>query len=319
MSLEVIEDVSTETQASTPAPEATATPDSAAPAVGEGTPVAAPATTTADAATPAAPAYQPNFKYSVRGQEKEIPEKYRALVKAAEDEKELKELFEKAEGLDFVKQDRAALKQQHEGFVNQVKPYLSEYHKFTSARDNGNLGAAFKVAGISDDAIFQYALEKLQADQNPQLAQYQQQSTDAYLKQFDMEGQLQQFQMEKQQLQAQQFDFNLSQAITAHKDVVGAIEAKWGQPGSFKDEVIAFGYAQAQMGNNLSEAQAVEAVLNKYKPFLAASPTSQAAPAVAHQAPRVVLPNTGGTNVSMIQPRAKSIDDLRKAYKEEVG
>jgi hypothetical protein len=316
MSLEVTPDVSTEIDSSNPAPEVTteATP---APEVADGgaPAVAAPATST----VPAPSAYTPSFKYNVRGQEKEIDEMFRALVKDADSEKKVKELFEKAEGLDFVKQDRASLKTEYEGFKQQITPYLQEYHKFTSLRDKGNLGAALQVAGISDDQIFEYALQRLQMEQNPQQAQLYKSNNEASLQMFEMEGKLQQYQQMEQQLQAQQFDFNLSQAISAHKDVVGQIEQKWGAPGSFKEEVIAFGTAQFHMGKNLTEAQAVEAVLNKYKPFLSTSaPAAPAAPAQAHQRPSTI-PNVGSTGLSVVSQKPKSIDDLKALAKAEAS
>lgn len=315
MSLEVTDDVSTEMPTSTTAPEVSATPESVAPEPKVvDSPVAAPATSPMAPAAPQAPVYQPNFKYSVRGQEKEIDEMFRALIKDQESEKKIKELFEKAEGLDFVKQDRTTLKSEYEGFKGQVTPYLQEYHKFTTLRDNGNLGAALQVAGISDEQVFEYALQRLQMSENPQLANAYKATTEQALQQFDMEGQLQRYQQMEQQLQAQQFDFNLTQAISAHRDVVSAIESKWGQPGSFKDEVVLYGIAEFNRGNHaLSEQQAVEAVLNKYKPFLA--PATPQAPVTPHQAPQVI-PNVGGSNVSPVKPLVKSMADLRQAARE---
>lgn len=316
MSLEVIDDVSTEMPASTTAPEAVEAPASVEPTQ----PVVDPAVTapvTPVAPVSAVPAYTPNFKYSVRGQEKEISEKYRALIKDAESEKELKELFEKAEGLDFVKQDRASLKAEHEGFKQQITPYMQEYHKFTTLRDKGNLGAALSVAGISDDQLAEYLYNKLQAEQNPQQATLLKNQQEASLREFDMEGQLQRYQQMEQQIQAQQFEFNLSQAVAAHKDVVSTIEGKWGRPGSFMEEVKSYGIAQFHMGQNLTEAQAVDAVLNKYKPFLATTaPAAQTAQiATPHQAP-AIIPSVGSSNVSPVGVRPKSVADLIKLRNE---
>lgn len=317
MSIEVIDDVSTEMEPSTTAPELSSAPDSAPANEVVDPAVAAPATTPDVPVTPEVPAYQPSYKYSVRGQEKEIPEKYRALIKTAEDEKELKEFFEKAEGLDFVKQDRSSLKQEYEGFKQQINPYLQEYHKFTSLRDKGNLGAALQVAGISDEQIFEYAVQKLQMEQNPHMANLYKGNTEAALREIEDQGKIQQYQMMEQQLQQQQFEFNLSQAMATHKDVIGTIEAKWGQPGSFKEEVKSYGIAQYHLGNNLTEQQAVDAVLNKYKPFLAASPNPAQAPQ-PHKAPHVI-PAVGSANVSAIKVKPKSVDDLKKAYQDEIA
>src|SRR5688500_2643210 len=83
-------------------------------------PAATPAPVAADTAQPAAPAYTPDFKVKIKGKEFEIDEMFRGLIKDADSEKKVKEFFEKAYGIDFVKQDRKALKDEHEGFKSQV-------------------------------------------------------------------------------------------------------------------------------------------------------------------------------------------------------
>lgn len=313
--LEVIDDVSTETQASTPAPELTTEATQAPEGLTEGvSPVAGQATQ--QSVVPEVPAYQPNFKYSVRGQEKEIDEMFRSLVKDAESEKKIKELFEKAEGLDFVKEDRKSIKGEYEGFKSQVVPYLQEYHKFTSLRDQGNIGAALQVAGISDEQLFKYCLEKIELEQNPQTANIYKSNQEAALKQFEMQNQIQQYEQMSQQLQMQQFEYDMMQSIGAHKDLAAQVDERLGRQGAFREEVERFGIAEYHRGNtNLSVQQAVEHVANKYKPFFASSPSAPQAP--AHKAPSVI-PNVGSSNVSVISKRPKSIDDLRK-IREEAG
>lgn len=320
-------EVSTEMQSSTPALETTTSTDtspkeqvgSLSSTVGES---AVAATATPDAL--AVPAYQPNFKYSVRGQEKEIDEMFRTLIKDSESEKKIKELFEKSEGLDFVKQDRTALKSEFEGFKTQVSPYLQEYHKFTSLRDNGNLGAALQTAGISDEQIFKYALEKLEMEQNPQVANVYKSNQDAALKQFEMQTQLQQYEQMSQQLQLQQFEYDLSTALGTHQNLISQIEEKLGRSGAFREEVESVGVSEYHRGNNISVQQAVELVANKYKPFFTTTdsasgsglPFSQAAQQ-QRQTP-AVIPNTGSSNVSVIGRKPKSIDDIRKMRSEAV-
>lgn len=316
MSLEVIDDASTEMPASTPAPEVTteATP---APEVtpGEGPAATAPV---AQPVAPVAPAYQPNFKYSVKGQEKEIDEMFRALIKDAESEKKIKDLFEKADGIDFVKQDRDSLKSEYKGFKDQVVPYLQEYHKFTTLRDKGDLGAALQVAGISDDTLAEYLYNKLMAEQNPQQAQLLKQKTESSLKEFEMQGQLQRYQQMEQQIQQQQAEFNLNQAMAPHKEVISKLEQAWGSPGQFREEVFMYGISQEKRGVVVTEQQAVEAVINKFKPFLAANePQTPSTIAQPHVAP-AVIPSAGSASISPVMQKPKSIEDLKKLRAEAV-
>lgn len=260
----------------------------------------------------ALPAYNPNFKYSVKGQEKEIDEMFRALVKDAESEKKVKALFEKADGIDHVKLDRDSLKKEYGGFKDQVVPYLQEYHKFTSLRDKGSLGAAFQVAGISDEQIFEYALQKLELSQNPQQSSLYKNHTESSLREIEMETKLQHYQMRDQQMEQYRFQSDLDSSLNANKDIASGVDSKIGRIGAFKEEVIALGVFEAQRGNVLSINDAVEAVANKYKPFMAPVNSIQTQP---HQRP-ATIPNVGSSNVSAIKVKPKSLDDLRKLQQE---
>lgn len=279
-----------------------------------------PASETAPAAEPAAPAYQPNFKYNVKGQEKEIDELFRSVIKDAETEKKVKELFEKADGIEHVKMDRKALKSEYDGFKSQVIPHLEMLHKFTSLRDKGNLGAAFTVAGITDEQVFEYALQKLQASENPHMAQLYKNQQDLTLRELEQETQLQRYkQMEIQQEQAK-FYQDLDNSIAAFQDLASQVDQRTGKLGAFKEEVLAFGIAQAHQGNILTVDQATQMVANKYKQFIttAPAPASPTAAPQVHQRP-ATLPNAGNSNVSPIKKKPQSIDDLKKAYQAEVG
>lgn len=55
------------------------------------------------------PAFSPNFKLKVMEQEREIPELLRPLIKDAESEKAVRELVEKAYGLEYVKDRKSVV------------------------------------------------------------------------------------------------------------------------------------------------------------------------------------------------------------------
>jgi hypothetical protein len=322
MSLENLEVSSTEMDSSIQVTDDVAAPASAEAISDVVDPAAVAAPATPDAVAPVAPAYQPNFKYTIKGQEKEIEEMFRPLIKDAESEKKLKELFEKAEGIDFVKEDRKAIKTEYEGFKQQIMPYMQEYHKFTTMRDKGNLGAAFQVAGITDEQIFQYALQKLEMSQNPHQASLYQNHTEASLRELELEARLQHFETTAQQMQVQAFAQDLDRTLQQHSDIVSQVEQRIGKNGAFKEEVIQYGTFEHQRGNNLTVAQAVDAIVNKYKPFITTSAAPfnnpQAPQAPAHKAPSTI-PNTGSSNVSVIKAMPKSLDDLRKLRDQEIA
>jgi hypothetical protein len=313
MSLDVIDDVSTEIDSSIPAVELTGDATLVDPVSDTGANALAAEQVAQEVV---APSYEANYKYSVRGQEKEVDEMFRALITDADKEKKIKEIFEKADGLDFVKGDRDSLKSEFKGFKEQITPYLSEYNKFTSLRDQGNLGAALQVAGITDDQLFEYCVQKLEMQSNPSQANLYKAHTESSLKQFEVETQLNHYKQQEQQNNEYRFNIDLDSAVTAQNDLASQVDQKLGKIGAFKEEVIAMGVYESQRGNILSVNDAVNAVANKYKPFI--TPQAQVIPQAPYKAP-ATMPNTGSSNVSVISQRPKSIDDLRKLQKEMVG
>lgn len=299
----------TEATTETPSVEAEVSEEASSPAPGEMSP---------DAAAPVAPAYQPNFKYSIKGKEHEIDEMFRSIIKDEDSEKKVKELFEKAMGLDHVKSDRTAIKDQFEGFKSTVIPYLQTYDQFTTLRDKGNLGAAFKVAGLTDEMIFNYALQKLEMDQNPTLASTYQSQQDQSLRELEMQRQLDQYKQQDEATHLERFTSEFEQSLAGVQELVNQVNSKFGQEDFFREEAINYGTIMKQRGKDVSPKEAVEYVANKYKSFFPSSPVAPSAPAapqVQQAAPQqrpTTLPNLGSSNQSAIKPKVKSLDDLKK-------
>ena len=278
-----------------------------------------------DPAMPVAPAYTPDFKVKIKGKEHEIPEMYRALIKDPESEKQVKEFVEKALGIDAVKQDRTALKEQFEGFKKEITPFIQVYDQFTQLRDQGNLGAAFKVAGISDEQIFEYAVQRLEMEKNPVLAKTYSAQQEQSLKELELQRKVTMYEQQNQVSAEQQFYNEFEDSLTKHQSLADQVNAKLGTPDVpdfFREEVIAYGLAQQQRGKPITPAQATEAVVNKYKQFFPASPASvpqasapQSATPASPSRPHT-LPNVGNGNASPVKKRVTSIEDIRKAAEE---
>lgn len=281
--------------------------------------VAAPATPNAAPTEPVAPAYTPNFKFKIKDQEKEIDEMFRPLIKDPETEKKVKEFMEKAYGIDFVKEDRNTIKKEYSEFKTQIIPHLQVLDQFTTLRDKGQIGAALQVAGISDEQIFQYAIQKLEMEKNPHLAQAYQDSQAKSIRELELERELQTYKGQVAQTQEQAFYQELQQSFEPHKGIIEQVNAKAGSPEAFKNEVIAYGLMEMNRGNILTPAQATEAVVKKYQPFLSAS---SPVPPVQEQKPiprPATIPNMGNSNVSPVRRQVSSVDDIIKLRNEVAG
>lgn len=273
---------------------------------------------------PATPAYTPDLKVKIKGKEHEIPEMFRGLIKDPESEKQVKEFVEKALGLDAVKADRATLKEQFEGYKRDIQPFIQVYDQFTHLRDQGNLGAAFKVAGISDEQIFGYAVQMLEMQQNPTLAKTYTAHQEQSLKELELSRKVAMYEQQEQVSAEQKFYNEFEESLSKHQSLADQVNAKLGTPENpdfFREEIIAFGLAQQQRGKACTPAQATEAVVNKYKQFFPATTapaqqsTPQAAAPVSPPRPHT-LPNVGNGHASPVKKRVTSIEDIKKAARE---
>lgn len=318
--LEVTDDVSTEIETSNPAPESAevTTQDTD---VDNGGEIATQAPETAEAE--AIPAYVPNFKYTVGGKEKEVDEMFRSLITDAEKEKKIREVFERADGLDLVKQSRAEIKTHFDTFKEQAAPHLQTYDKFVTLRDNGSLealDAALKVAGIDEDKLFELMVRKLEAEKNPHLNQMHQGLAQNHIASYEQQNQLSHFHQMQSQQQTQALASEVSDLLGNNKDVVSQIESILGKENAIADEMIQYGGMMMEKQNKfVSPQEAFEAVTSKYMPFLSRmqAPASQAmqAQAPAHQPP-ATLPVPKGASAGVVKTLPKTMADLRKMANE---
>jgi hypothetical protein len=266
-------------------------------------------------------AFQPSFKFKVLDKEKEFDEWIRPVVKDADTEKKVKELYEKAYGLDSVKQDRETLRSE----LSQAKEKISSTDKaintiseFASQRDWDSF---FEALSIPKNEILQYALNLVQREQMPpeQKAQWEA-SRQAQQQARYYQEQNQQLQQSQQQFQIQQREFELSQEISKSdiSSVAEAYNAGMASPSAFREYVIRIGQAHAAQGNDIPVAQAVqEAVrhLRAVNPQLGMPAQAQETPRVVQPSSKPTLPNIQGRGTSPVKSTVRSLDDLRSLSK----
>lgn len=279
-----------------------------------------------------APSYTPNFKFKAADKEHEFDEFLRGAVKNAEHEKKIRELYERSYGLDHVKGER-------DKFRNEFKSVNEQYGALNKGLDalnvmlkNKDYHGFYQAMGIPEQDVLQYALSRVKykempPEQRQQLdQQYESQQRLAYLEQANQEL-IASYQQQTVQQRTQELDGYLGRPEISQ--VASSFDARMGQPGAFRDEVIRRGqyYASLPDGKDVPVEQAVREIM-----ALVGNVSPQATPAEAQQQvngmqaeheqtqqTKPVIPNIKGRGTSPARKVIKSIDDVRNLSKSFQG
>jgi transposase-like protein len=304
----------------TPAPDTTieAAPDAGADTItepvldAEGNPVA-----------PAPAAFEPNFKYKAALEEKELDPFFHSLIKDADSEKKVKDVFTRADAFDFMKSKKEERDEQYESLSNDYLHVTDTVKNVEDALQRKDLTSVFRQLGVETNAVFQWAQQQIaRMEMDPAQRQQLEQQEQVQLQNQNLEQQVSQLQTQYQQQATQarvvQLDVELS------RPEIAQFAQKWdshGGEGAFKQLVIEEAkkvfYDTKQ---DLSARQAVEYAMSRFGKLLNAGetvtqPLTAGASMQAQQA-KPVIPNVTGKATSPIKKVPKSLDDLKKLAKE---
>lgn len=277
--------------------------------------------------------YTPNFKLKVMEKELEIPELLRPLVKDAESEKAVREIMEKAYGLDYVKpkleQARTQLTQvsgENTTIKNQIQHARTLYQR-------GDIEGWFKYLQVPQEKVLQWVADRLNYEQlPPEQKSVLDSRKQAEERAWTAEDQASTYQQQNEQILTQQVQMALESSL-ARPDVdtvAKAFDARMGA-GAFKAEVQRRGdYIWRTENKLVPPDKLVTELLAFLGPIAPAAPVAPQAPAAAAQAALVTpatpaapagktptIPNISGRSASAVtQPKVKSIADIRAKYKE---
>ena len=282
----------------------------------------------AGAVVPAADAaFKPDFKVKVMEQEREIPKFLQPLMKDAASSKEVKELVEKAYGLEYVKPKLEEARSQLQTVSNEYGQMQAQVRQAAALYQRGDMEGFFRQLQVSPEKVLQWVADKVEfsklpADQQQLISARQQAEDRANLAEQQANAHRQQA---EQNLTAQvQMTLDSELAKPEVAAIAKAYDDRLGKPGSFKAEVNRRGdYAWSTTNKVLPPAQVVAELLAVVGPQTAppaASPPAPAvAPAAAAPATKVpTIPNISGRSVSPVGTQVRSIADLKAKHKELV-
>lgn len=274
--------------------------------------------------------YTPNFKFTANKKEQEIPDYLRSVIKDKASEKQIRELCEKAFGLETVKADRDSLNTKftetetaHQNLLAGVQSIRSDYQR-------GDLDSFFQKLKIPEEVVLKYALEKAKYYN---LAPEEQRVVDARknaertavsleTQNQDLAGANAQAATRMKQLE---LDFTFMRPETSALEK--SVDSQFGKPGVLRQMVIDHGYntwVQSKGRVDLTPAQALAQVAERYglKPVESTEETAQntvnrngagGTQTTVQRKPTNVIPNIQGrSNASPLKTKPRSIDDIRK-------
>lgn len=257
------------------------------------------------------PAYEPNFKFRVRNEEREFDEWARPVIKDKETEEKLRDLYTRAHGLEDVVKNRDELSRQHNHIVGQLTEAGTLLNK-------GRVFDAMQVLGIPQKAIFQAVIEKLQYDELP--ADQKRLYDERRQAQMDAErSQSAESEMNRRYqdaiLDLRQTQLQTALAEPQVQEVAAGLSKALASRGlSFEDLVIREGALEYQLtGRDISVNEAIKRVVDHYQPLLSqSSPAPSPQETVVRKTTPKSIPNLGRAPAPTKAPKARTLADLEK-------
>jgi hypothetical protein len=263
--------------------------------------------------------YQPNTKYKVLDEEHEFDPKLKAIL-SKETEPIIRELYEKAHGIDTIKASRTQAVKERDEVQGNYNNLLGEVQRVLHYRRAGDLQSFFESVQLDDNAIAAYILEKIRVSKLPpeERAVYNERET--LRKRLNgVEQNLETMRTTGSTREVQDRLNSLDQVLGGElmKQTVDGFDARNGK-GAFRTAVISWAASQQK---DVSVNEAVEGFMKtfgvtavKAQPKPGGDPTKRVV-----TRPKVrTIPNYGGGQASVTATKKpKSVADLRKLAKGE--
>jgi hypothetical protein len=277
---------------------------------------------TEEAETSEDPAYEPNFSFRAGEEEYEMDDRLKAYIKNEDDETYLRDLAERAHGLDTLKDQRQHLRQQNQQFESIEAQRQGAVTQLQEHINKNEWEPFQKTWNITDDAVLNRAVQIMQLREMPPEQQQ------AYYNNVQAQEQNQVLQQQNQQLQQQQNQYSvqrrddeLNQTIQ-HENFSQAAQTfdeRAGRPGAFRDEIIRRGQYYAQVhGKDLPP----HVLAQELSTYVGAPQQQQQQQGNQQGGQRVImtrkptLPKISGSGASPVKGGINSIADIKARAQE---
>lgn len=266
----------------------------------------------------AAEEFTPNYKFKVYDQEKEFDDFIKPIIKDKETYAKVKELYEKAHGLDYVKPKYQKTKTDYENLNTQFNKVNGTFENILSLANKKDLRTLAQVFGFSGKEILSAANQELNyLEMSPEQRQDIERRQEIERQNYTLMQQNQQLQQHVEsnatQARQQELDFTLSKPEYSELATLFP---------DFRNQVIEHAsLVWTSSGKDLTAAEAVASVAQRYQPILArlnSAQTTVSAPQTQQQ--QKTIPNIGqGSSQSPIARKIRRISDLQTEYNAKFG
>lgn len=282
-------------------------------------------------------AWKPNYKLRVLDEDKEIEEWARPLVNKG-NEKQVRELFEKAYAADHMKvrRDEATTKAQQ--FEQKLQGYVEQVQKVRSVADK-DFGSFLKQINYSPQQVMAWVRKQLERQEFLQRDDIPQEVKQAFTQQEEQQQRALDLEEQNQALQGQHVDSSVLAKSNELNQQLGredvrtfaeSFDQRLAKPGAFREFVIQHAanvWTSSKGTRDLTGEEAVNETLRLLghipspggnagvenpKP----NATPNAPKVVTAQPKATVIPNVGSGSTAAMGKKPKSLDDLRRMAKE---
>jgi len=264
----------------------------------------------AAATEPEKPEYEPtSFKVRSFGRDIEIDDAFRPLMTDEASEKKVRELFEKAHGMDEYRR-RDAEKGE---YLQQVEPVLNTVRVAAEALEKNDIDGFLKALQVSEQTMYKWVAEKIKFAELPeeQKAAYNQRKL-AEERAASLQASNDHLQSERNSYMASQRSFDLDQGLA--KASVKTVASTWDSiygAGAFKREVQETGASEFMRNQvDLSAEQAINKVIERIQPLVSRLGSAPQAPAPVKRL--AVIPNAQGKSGTPAKKAIRTLDDIKR-------
>ena len=268
--------------------------------------------------------WQPDYKYSIKSEDHEFDEFIRPAIKDPETEKQVRELYTRAYGLDHVKANLEQERERARQFEEQTNTFKSEAELAKQGIEGlkklakEDFASFAHLAGIEDNTILNYANNRLDYREKPEherrmIDSDMERRTQSYQNNIEMEN----LRRQNIALMQHQHQTKLSQAMAVPEiaEFEKAFNSKMGE-GAFRQHVNNYGSMQYKSTQQYVEPSiAVQQIYSQFKPLFMdkLEQVNKQGTNTTTKPPTNLGP---GRTSSVVTKRLKSLADLRKRANE---